>query len=293
MRHGYLRSLGVEEAPAGRWSPRDPSGAGDGQDAGCALRGAEAPRSPARENPLPSPPRRGRRPFRCRGARRGCRAGARGSGAVRGSSPTGGIGLQCEIAFGVEAHRAVVEIGRADPQDGVVDDHDLGVDVDGRSSGGDGMEDAEAIVPIRSLQVPQQQRAGRSHDLFLEPPARRFRIDEDDLGAVHLLEPPRKSVGDLVRGEILALEVEKPACPADAVEVERLDLAGGGLAVMLGLGAGDADLDILEGRLRGRRPRSAPRRPRRSREDPPWSRAASAGAPGCRAPRRPRPRRRW
>ena len=34
------------------------------------------------------------------------------------------------VAFGVEPHRAVVHVGRADAQHSVVDDHDLGVDVD-------------------------------------------------------------------------------------------------------------------------------------------------------------------
>ena len=38
-----------------------------------------------------------------------------------------GCRLERQIAFGVRAHRAVVEVGRADPQKSVVDDHDLAV----------------------------------------------------------------------------------------------------------------------------------------------------------------------
>ena len=36
--------------------------------------------------------------------------------------------LEGEIAFGVDADRAVVQVGRADPQHAIVDDHHLGVD---------------------------------------------------------------------------------------------------------------------------------------------------------------------
>ena len=35
--------------------------------------------------------------------------------------------LERQVAFGVRPHRTVVEVGRADPQKSVVDDHDLAV----------------------------------------------------------------------------------------------------------------------------------------------------------------------
>ena len=40
--------------------------------------------------------------------------------------------LEGEIAFGVRAHRAVVEVGRTHAQDAIVDDHHLAVHHDGR-----------------------------------------------------------------------------------------------------------------------------------------------------------------
>ena len=40
--------------------------------------------------------------------------------------------LEGEIAFGVRAHRAVVEVGRTDAQDAIVDDHHLAVHHDRR-----------------------------------------------------------------------------------------------------------------------------------------------------------------
>ena len=39
--------------------------------------------------------------------------------------------LEGEIAFAIRAHRAIVEVGRTDAQDAVVDDHDLAVHHDG------------------------------------------------------------------------------------------------------------------------------------------------------------------
>ena len=37
------------------------------------------------------------------------------------------ISLERQVAFGVRSHRPVVDVGRADPQESVVDDHDLAV----------------------------------------------------------------------------------------------------------------------------------------------------------------------
>ena len=68
--------------------------------------------------------------------------------------------LDDEVALGVGAHRAVVEVGRADAQEAVVDDHDLGMDhgvgrlaalLDG------GIEQAHAIAAGRVACVRQKR----------------------------------------------------------------------------------------------------------------------------------------
>ncbi len=91
-------------------------------------------------------------------------------------------GLDGEVALGIEAHRAVVEVGRAHPQQDVIDHHHLGVDIDVPAVLGDGAVEAEAIVPVRLAKLLHEQRPGRSHGLLLEPAGGAPRVDHDHLG---------------------------------------------------------------------------------------------------------------
>ena len=59
-----------------------------------------------------------------------------------------GLRFENQVAFAVGAHRPIVQIGRADPQDPVIDDHELGVHHHGGfllSAPGDRTDEADAI----------------------------------------------------------------------------------------------------------------------------------------------------
>ena len=59
---------------------------------------------------------------------------AAGCAATRSRRPSAGrdLGVEDQVALGVESHRSVAEVRRADARDAVVDDHHLGVDVHAR-----------------------------------------------------------------------------------------------------------------------------------------------------------------
>ena len=56
--------------------------------------------------------------------------------------------LERHVALGIEAHGAVIDVARPDPQQSIIDDEDLGVDVDLLTGGVHGREDAEPAAGI-------------------------------------------------------------------------------------------------------------------------------------------------
>ena len=114
----------------------------------------------------PSPRPRSPVTPRCSASRSARIAAIRCAGACIGRQP----GVDQQVAFAVEAHRAVVQVGRADAQQLVVDDHDLGVDVDVLAALGHRRVDAEAAVAVglRRARCISRARAGLHH-LLLEP----------------------------------------------------------------------------------------------------------------------------
>ena len=107
--------------------------------------------------------------------------------------------LDREIAFGVGAHRAVVEIGRADAQQRIVDDHHLGM----HHGVGDALglahlraQQADAAADAALLQGAQKADAAVAHGVALEPGVGRVRRDHQHLE----LRPPvhalRQRAGD-------------------------------------------------------------------------------------------------
>ena len=78
-------------------------------------------------------------------------------------------GIDRHIAFGIQAHRPVVHVGRADMQHLVVHDHQLGMDIDRLAAGRHRMIQAQAPLPIEPAQRFEQARAGRIHGDRLEP----------------------------------------------------------------------------------------------------------------------------
>jgi hypothetical protein len=66
-----------------------------------------------------------------------------------------GIGLNDDVAFRIHTHRAIAQIGRADPQPLVIDHHELGVRVDTSTAGEAvdvGVTSEEAAVNVRASQ---------------------------------------------------------------------------------------------------------------------------------------------
>ncbi len=80
---------------------------------------------------------------------------------------------------------------------------------------------------------------------------------EHDLGAVGLGEPLRQRLADLVRGEVLVLDVDVVVRAGDHVEVERLDMAGALAILGRRRGARDRDLGIGDVDVKVRGPRIA------------------------------------
>ena len=156
------------------------------------------------------------------------------------------VDVDRDVALGVEPHRAVVHVRRTDPQDAVVDEHHLGMDVDRCPAGGDRMIEAKAAVPVTLAQRLDQPGARRVHRDRLQPALGGVRVDEHDLGAVRLVEPLRHGLGDAARGEILAFGVDETARRGDLAEEERLDLEHGRAVRHRRLGAGDLELDFVE-----------------------------------------------
>ena len=65
-------------------------------------------------------------------------------------------GLDRQIAFSIEPHRAVIEVRRADPQQPVIHDQHLGVDVDWLAPLGHGRVEAEPAVNIGLFDQPER-----------------------------------------------------------------------------------------------------------------------------------------
>ena len=170
--------------------------------------------------------------------------------------------LDGEIAFGVDAHRAVAEIGGADAQQPVVDDERLRMNADPAliladavRARHDRVTAAQALVRIGRAQMPDDARLAIGERGLLEPAVAFARQHDDDLGPGLLGKPRRDRIGNAGRRQILRLDVDRMARPGDRVEPETLHLAHFRAAVMLGLGAGDRHRDLLEiGCERGRPP---------------------------------------
>ena len=89
-----------------------------------------------------------------------------------------------DIAFSIEPHRSPVEIGRADPQQSVVDDCDLGMHIDRLTAIIHRLEDTETVISIRSLHALHHPPARDMHRLIFNLALGTLGVDDDDLGAV-------------------------------------------------------------------------------------------------------------
>jgi hypothetical protein len=175
--------------------------------------------------------------------------------------------LERQVALGVEAHRALGEVGRADDQQPVVDHHQLGVDVD-RDLGMAGnlvdrIEDAQPVVAADAAQLLAELVAAAVHHPGLEEAFAQVGRDDHDLGPVVLGEARGQRLRDRRHGQILVLQIDDALRQRDRLEEQGLDLARLGLLAEARPGAGDRDRGVLEpGRDAVRPGRRAPRRRR-------------------------------
>ena len=169
----------------------------------------------------------------------------------------GGRRLDDEVALAVGPHRAVGDVGRADAQQPIVDDHHLGMDhhVDAALGAVDLREGEEgAVVEAGLAKRLDDAEAAVLHRHVLDEGMVALRRDDHRLEARPRDHAGDQGVGDRVAGEELVLQIDRPLGGRDHVGEQRLDLADGRRAVALRRGASDADGDVAELRLDARRP---------------------------------------
>ncbi len=108
------------------------------------------------------------------------------------------------------------------------------------------MVQPQPIISVPLAQRRDQPCPRRVHGERFKPSLRTLRIDDDDLGAVCFVETPRHRLGDAPRGEILAFGIDEAFGARDLLEIELLHFQHRALAVHLGRGARDRDIDIGE-----------------------------------------------
>ena len=169
-------------------------------------------------------------------------------------------GLDRQVAFHVETHRAPVEIGRADAEEAVVHDDQLRVHEDFTGAvraGDDRVTGAEAAEPVRLHQTAEDAVAVAAHHPGFEVPVRRMRDQDDDFRPVGPRQLFREDLADAPVGEILRFDVDRPLRGFERVEGERLDLAIAACLAPARRGAGCGDESIGEVRREPYRPDAA------------------------------------
>ena len=142
--------------------------------------------------------------------------------------------LNHEIAFRVGAHRPVIEIGRADAQDTVVNDHHLGVhhgvrDTLARSYLG--AHQAHTFTDTGLLERAQELNAPVAHGVILEPVLGRVRRDQQDLQIWVRAQALGERLGHGDAGQKLVLDIDLPFGRRDHVGEQRFDLSNLLLAI--------------------------------------------------------------
>jgi hypothetical protein len=166
--------------------------------------------------------------------------------------------VERDIAFGVEHHRAVVQVRAADDEAFVVDDHQLAVHVDElvRADAADRRRVHRiTAVTVGALHQLVQPRAHHAHRRVLQPAGLPFGADHRDIRALGGLETLGQRVADSAGGEVLVLQVDALACGGNRLQILLLDLTHGGASVVRGFGQRDAEFDVGDVGADVRRPR--------------------------------------
>ena len=151
--------------------------------------------------------------------------------------------LEGEIAFGVGAHRAIVEIGRTHPQDAVVDDHHLAVHHD---RGGliriprRWIEKANPVHDAGRHELFDESAAPALHGLRFEPGRMHLRRDDQNTKLWHVEHPLRQQARDVGGAGELVLDIDEAVGRIDGRLEQPCDLVHAGFACGCDLGPGDA-----------------------------------------------------
>ncbi len=120
------------------------------------------------------------------------------------------------------------------------------MDVDGLTTHGKGMVDAQLTVCVAGAQGLKQARAGGIHRLLFQPAIGLFRIDDDDIRPIGITQPRGDCLRNAAGGEILAFGIDGPLRRRDLVEIESLNLSQRLLVVHFRRRAGNGYIDIFE-----------------------------------------------
>ena len=172
-------------------------------------------------------------------------------------------GFDGEVALRVQPHRPVVDVRRADPDEAAICNDQFRVHVEVavpliRELVQDGMERAEAALPVGVAKPPDQAVAVRAHDELFDPAVALEPDDGDDLRRIGPLQQFDQQVDEAGAREILRLDIDPVARRAQRILVEGGDLVHGFVAVQLRLGPCDSDRCIGRIRHEIRRPDVSP-----------------------------------
>ena len=157
--------------------------------------------------------------------------------------PGAGVGgFDRQVAFGVQAHGGIVEVGRADSQQTIVDHHELAVHVDWLAELVRNI-DPQPPEAVGGGEIADQTRAQHLQGIGFRPAAGLPR-HHHHLGSLRFHEPVGQGGANGRRGEILVLDVDALSRRSDGVQIQILDFMHFGPRAICRLGARDHHLDI-------------------------------------------------
>ena len=151
--------------------------------------------------------------------------------------------LEGEIALGIRAHRAIVEVGRTDAQDAIVDDHHLAVHHDrGRPVriARRWIEKANPVHDAGRDELLDESAAAALHGLRFEPGRMQLRRDDQDAKLRHVQHPLRQQLRDVDGAGKLVLDIDEAVGRVDGGLEQPRDFVHAGVACGCDPGPGDA-----------------------------------------------------
>ncbi len=151
--------------------------------------------------------------------------------------------LEGEIALGIGAHRAIVEVSRTDAQETVIDDHHLAVHHDGCGLlpiPRRWIEKANPFHNARRHELGDESAAAALHGLRFEPGRMHLRRDDQNTKRRHVQHPLRQEARDVGGAGELVLDVDEAVGRIDGGLEQPCDLVHAGCACGGDLGPGDA-----------------------------------------------------